>query len=328
MSTARKLQGKEASELTSYWEQAKLYWIWGIVGTVAVAAIWPAWLLIIRQRSYEGFLTLHHALVILFLVGFCYHIWYCYTYNWGYEVWAFISIAIWAIDRFWRLARMLLNGVRTAVMTPLQGTDGEYLRIEIGGVHTHGVVYLCFPTLSWIFWENHPFSVASSFTGSYIQGQPCVATKSVIPDSEKSVPEPNEQQRTSLSCAAAAAASANPKLRLDQYQPVSKSTTFIVRSLTGVTARLTARSNSGVSPLRIPVLPDGSYHSNTTAGFSDCSSLVCIAGGVGVTGVLPVLRSFHVPQRAQLFWGVRKQGLVEGMGPEISQSSKDIIVSV
>lgn len=100
-------------------EQAKLYWIWGIVGTVAVAAIWPASLLIIRQKSYEVFLTLHHVFVIIFLVGFYYHIWYCYTYNWGYEIWAFISIAIWAIDRLWRLIRKFLNGVRTAVVTPL-----------------------------------------------------------------------------------------------------------------------------------------------------------------------------------------------------------------
>lgn len=75
------------------------------MGTVAVATIWPASLLIIRQKSYEVFLTLHHVFVIIFLVGFYYHIWYCYNYNWGYEIWAFISIAIWAIDRLWRLAR-------------------------------------------------------------------------------------------------------------------------------------------------------------------------------------------------------------------------------
>ncbi|KAI7774855.1 hypothetical protein LA080_007749 [Diaporthe eres] len=64
------------------------------------------------------------------------------------------------------------------------------------------------------------------------------------------------------------------------------------------------------------------------AELSDCASSICIAGGVGVTGVLAVLRSFHVPQRARLIWSVRKQGLVEGMVSEISQLSKITSVSV
>lgn len=295
------------------------------MGTVAAAAIWPASLLIARQKFYEVFLTLHHLLVILFLVGFYYHIWYCYTYNWGYEIWAFIAIAIWSIDRLWRISRMVLQGVRMAVVAPLQGTDGEYLRIEIEGVQAHGVVYLCLPTLSWMFWENHPFSVASSVAAGHIQAQPNVIMKSAAPDPQKSVPEPNGRLLTSSTDAATAVSAT---LRADRSQSVSKSTTFIARSLTGVTARLAARVALGGSPLRIPVLLDGSYHSNVTAGLSDCVSLICIAGGVGVTGVLPVLRSFHVPQRAQLIWSVRKQGLVEGMAPEMSQLPKSIGVSI
>ncbi|KAH8771946.1 hypothetical protein F5883DRAFT_665141 [Diaporthe sp. PMI_573] len=245
---------------------ARPYWIWGIdlfsvkqliVGTIEASAIWPASLLIVRQRLYEVFLTLHHILAVLFLVGFYYHIWYVYNYNWGYEIWAFIAIAIWAINRLWRLARMALRGVRTTVVTALRGTDGEYLRIEIGGVHTHSVVYLCFPALSWMFWENHPFSVASSFAGGHLQSNPNITMKPASPDPE---------------------------------------------NLTGVTARLAARLAAGASPLRIPVLLDGSYHSNITSGLSDCASL--------------------------LIWGVRKQGLVEVMAPEISQLSNNINVSV
>ena len=157
------------------------------MGTIEASAIWPASLLIVRHRLYEVFLTLHHILAVLFLVGFYYHIWYCYNYNWGYEIWAFIAIAIWAINRLWRLARMALKGVRTTVVTALRGTDGEYLRIEIGGVHTHGVVYLCFPALSWMFWENHSFSVTSSFAGGRLQSNPNITMKPASPDPEKSV---------------------------------------------------------------------------------------------------------------------------------------------
>lgn len=310
-------------------ELAKPYWIWGIVGTVAVSAIWPTSLLTIRQKYYEVFLTLHHILTVLFLVGFYYHIWYCYKYNWGYEIWAFVAIAIWAIDRLWRLARMALKGVRTAVVSGLPGTDGEYVRIEIEGVHKHGVVYLCFPTLSWIFWENHPFSIVSSVASGNLQGNHKVNMKTATHDPEKSISETREGQCIAPP-SATMAASANPSA--DQLRSISTSTTFIVRSLGGVTARLAARSaarsTAGGGPLRIPVLLDGSYHSRITSGLSDCASLICIAGGVGVTGVLPVLRSFHTPERAQLFWGVREKGLVDGLGPEISQLSQGIKIVV
>ncbi|KAG6353314.1 hypothetical protein INS49_007486 [Diaporthe citri] len=291
-------------------EQARPYWIWGIVGTVAVVAIWPASLPIARQKFYEAFLALHHLLVVLFLVGFYYHIWYCYTYNWGYEIWAFIAIAIWAIDRLWRIARMVLQGVRTAVVAPLQGTDGEYLRIEIKAGCSGRTIL---------------FSVASSMAAGHVQAQPNVIMKPAIPDPEKSVPGPNGKLLVSSTDATTAVSAI---LRAEKRQSVSKPTTFIARSLTGVTVRLAARVAASGSLLRIPVLLDGSYHSNVTAGLPDCSSLICIAGVVGVTGVLPVLRSFRVPQRARLIWGVRKQGLVEGMAPEMSQLSKNISVSI
>lgn len=306
-------------------ELAKPYWTWGIVGTVAVSAIWPTSMLTIRKKYYEVFLTLHHILAVLFLVGFYYHIWYCYNYNWGYEIWAFIAIAIWAIDRILRLVRMALKGVRTAVVSALPGTEGEYLRIDIQGVHERGVVYLCFPTLSWVFWENHPFSVASSVASGQIREKHQVATKPAAHNTEKFVSETKGEQDTSSSNAVMTA-SANTSA--DQRQPVSTSTTFIVRSLRGVTAKLAARLTAGGGPLQIPVLLDGSYHSKTTSGLSGCASLICIAGGVGITGALPVLRSFHSPERAQLFWGVRKQGLVEGLGPEMSQLSQLIKVIV
>lgn len=220
---------------------------------------------------------------------------------------------------------MVRQGVRTAVVAPLHITDGEYLRIEIQGVHTHGVVYLCFPTLSWMFWKNHPFPAASSLAAGHIQAQPNATMRPATPDPEKSVPEPKEQ--ILILCPDASTA-ASAKYRADKHQSVSKSTTFIVRSLTGVTARLAARVAASGSPLRIPVWLDGSYHSNVTAVLSNCTSLICIAGRVGVTDVLPVLRSFHVPHRARLIWGVRKQGPVEGIAPEMSQLSKNISVSV
>ncbi|OLN96039.1 Ferric reductase transmembrane component 3-like protein 2 [Colletotrichum chlorophyti] len=299
-------------------EEAKLYWIWGIVGTIAAVLIWPASLLVVRQRFYELFLSVHHLLVALFLVGFYYHIWYCYTYNWGYEIWAFVAIAVWSIDRLWRLARMAFNGVRTAVITPVEGSDGEYFRIEINDVHAHGVVYLCFPTLSWRFWENHPFSVASSFSGGYVKAP----TRDQTPaeDSEKSIAEsPLESPQVTKEV------DRNPD---QSNRALGPRATFLARGLAGMTAKLAARLAATGGPLRIPVLLEGSYHSNATASLSHCTSLLCIAGGVGVTAVLPILRSFEAPRRSRLVWGLRNNSLVRGLGPELEQLSKHVEVTI
>ncbi|KAF6798242.1 Ferric reductase transmembrane component 3-like protein 2 [Colletotrichum sojae] len=299
-------------------ELVKDYWIWGIVATVAAVLILPSSLLVVRQRVYEVFLTLHHLFIILFLAGFYYHIWYLYTYNWGYEIWAFIAIAIWVIDRLWRLVRMGFNGWRAAVLTPVEGSGGEYMRIEIDGVHAEGVVYLCFPTLTWTFWENHPFSVASSFAGGRVQPRSPVGTSVSSEDPEKSAVDPKGDSGVRVSASPTMSPKSGPRA------------TFIARSLTGITAKLAARLASSGGTLRIPVLVEGSYHSNATSELSQCTSLLCVAGGVGVTAVLPLLRSLEAPRRSRLVWGVRNNSLVEGLAPELAQllSHAEISISV
>ncbi|KAK1977955.1 hypothetical protein LZ30DRAFT_691779 [Colletotrichum cereale] len=72
-------------------EIVRQYWIWGIVGTVAVSAILPSSQLWVRQRFYELFLALHIILSLLFIIGYYYHIWYVYEYKWGYEIWVFVA---------------------------------------------------------------------------------------------------------------------------------------------------------------------------------------------------------------------------------------------
>lgn len=302
-------------------EEVKLYWIWGIVGTVAAVSIWPASLLVVRQRVYELFLTLHHVLVILFLVGFYYHIWYCYKYNWGYEIWAFIAIAVWAIDRSWRLVRMAMNGIRTAIVSPVADSNGEYFRIEVEGVHAHGVVYLCFPTLSWRFWETHPFSVASSFTGGNLQISSRTSNSTSVEDPEKSTAISGNREHNTFE------SNAPPSENREEamYGPQA---TFLARGLAGMTAKLAAKLEASGGTFRIPVLLEGSYHSNITVTLSHCTSLLCIAGGVGITAVLPILHSFEAPRRSRLVWGVRYDGLVTGLQSELAHLSNTVEVSI
>ncbi|KAH7103626.1 hypothetical protein BKA62DRAFT_46804 [Auriculariales sp. MPI-PUGE-AT-0066] len=284
-----------------YWSDYKaeftmIYWKWGIVGTMAAVIILPASLLVVRTKFYEIFLAFHHLCVVFFLVGTFLHIWYLFTYDWGYEIWIYIIGGIWGVDRLWRLLRVFINGLHTATVSAIDGTNGEYLHISIDNVHAHGVVYLYFPTLTWRFWENHPFSVAASFAGKL----PPAPTSALSEHVEKGEISADSKSTSSVD------------------GPAKPSTTFIARVRTGITATL-ARRLGAASSVRVTVLLEGPYHSVPAATeLARCDTLVAIAGGVGITAVLPLLQTFGAPRRGRLYWGVRQKSLVSGLDREIA----------
>lgn len=285
-------------------EIVRMYWIWGIVATMAIVAILPMSLLTVRQRFYEVFKASHVWLTVLFIVGYYYHIWYCYGFSWGYEIFAYVIGAIWGLEHVVRIVRLASNGLRTATVTPVAETDGEYVRIEVEGVTLHNTVYLTFPTLSWRFWESHPFSVAYSGES---KGVVEPSTSTLTPDkmSEKGQDDSQAPKEASHTVTA---------LRQSRS---SKRSVFFARTRTGVTSILGARAGS--SSTRVKVLIDGSYHSNAHQQLHGCAALLCIGGGIGITALLPLLQSFRGEATcSHLFWGTRKRDLIDGLAPEIA----------
>lgn len=288
-------------------ELVQPYWIWGIVATLAAVLLWPASILALRKRFYEVFLSVHHILVILFLVGYFYHIFYRYTFNWGYEIWCYIAGGIWGTERLLRLMRMAFMGRRTADVAVVAGSGDEYLRVDIDDIHASGLVYLYFPTLSWRFWENHPFSVASSF--SIIEdgknGDSSTDTDSArgnVLEEEKQMPgietkQVNTTRKTVLSPAA-------------QHR-----VSILVRVQSGMTSRLAAKVAAGNGRVRLPVVVEGPYHASSATELSQCTSIVCIAGGVGLSAVLPILREHSC--RRRLCWGVRNSSVVDECNKDV-----------
>ncbi|KAJ4347641.1 hypothetical protein N0V95_005239 [Ascochyta clinopodiicola] len=301
-------------------EILRLYWIWGIVGTVAVCAIVPLSLLKVRQRFYEFFIVSHIALSLLFLIGYYYHIWYVYQYNWGYEIWMYVPAGIWALERLIRVGRMVLQGSRTAIVTLIPQADNEYIRIDIEGkALTEGVAYLCFPTLSWRFWETHPFSVSGS---SHEVQQNEVSPQSHSESNSSTGLDANNEKKpvehTITDAALHEAASGHP----------TSITTFFARARGGVTKLLTARAfGSAEKQVRLRVLIDGPY--NHSGGvhlqIAQCSSVLCIAGGVGITACLPFLRR-NGAKPAKLFWSSRKSGLVEDLTASLNALPSNVKV--
>ncbi|KAH7386044.1 ferric reductase-like protein transmembrane component 4 [Pyrenochaeta sp. MPI-SDFR-AT-0127] len=302
-------------------EILRLYWIWGIVGTVAMCALLPFSLLQIRQKFYEFFIISHVALSLLFLIGYYYHIWYVYTYNWGYEIWMFVAAGIWALERLIRIGRMAFQGSRTAVVTVIPDVDGEYVRIEVEGkVLEAGVAYLCFPTLSWRFWETHPFSVSGSISNAQ-QGvlHPSQSNSgSDLSPAPDAIHEKGTNVFTATSTAGSEAETHGHSIR----------TTFFARTRSGVTKILAQRA-SGLEgkQARLRILIDGPYHHSgrVHSQLAQCSSILCIAGGVGITACLPFLRQSE-SKDTKLFWSSRKSGLIADLTPTLNAFSSNVKV--
>ncbi|CAM1504996.1 Fc.00g106330.m01.CDS01 [Cosmosporella sp. VM-42] len=298
------------------------FWYWGIIATLALSLLLPLSILPIRKMFYEFFLIAHIALAIMAIVGSWYHIIYRYDHQWGYETWLYVAVAVWAFDRLARTARMIGKGVHRGYVSRI---DEDYLRIDIPGIKCHGHVYAYFPTLSWRFWENHPFSVVNSVGQNPQPHEPTDNTNAgTLPKS--GISAATKELGGTPTPAETASLSTGPTI-------ATSGVSLFVRTHNGLTSLLASKIGLVAG---IPVLLDGSYGHESSALFKTSTAptpefpnTVCIAGGVGITAVLSALAStlslYPPVGTTKLFWGVRQPGLVnaiEGLVDKVRRSDK------
>lgn len=194
-----------------------------------------------------------------------------------------------------RILRVARNGLKRAKIAVI---DDDYLRIDIPHSNARGHVYLYFPTLNWRVWENHPCSVAGSMLRAEEESQHLSGAASPPKDAPQMVTKQASDSDIDLE--------ESPKHVMKTIVHHELGCTFFVRTLSGTTALLRHRQT-------VPVLIECSYgHHPDLLSYS---RLVCIAGGVGITGVLPVVGQFTGD--VQVFWGVRTQGIVSALKDEL-----------
>lgn len=277
------------------------YWLFGTLGTVALMVLVITAVQPLRRRAYEIFVVIHIVLSALVLLGCYQHVVLRFGRQRGFETWVYVAIAIWGFDRTLRLFRTFRRGVKRAYISPV---DADYMRVDIPGVSARGHVYLHFPTISkWRLWESHPFSVAGSScqnTNKFGYGF----------DLDK-VESPPIGWAISTSTHMAASFDKPPMIQR------KTGVTLFIKKQKGLTAKLGALNTGDVG---IPVMMEGSYNEEVTflqenhlEPTPDYQNIICFAGGVGITGVLPFLDKFggltsHGSKR--LFWTVRSMPLV------------------
>ncbi|KAM0276282.1 hypothetical protein ACHAQH_006912 [Verticillium albo-atrum] len=234
------------------------------------------------------------------------------------EAWVLMAIGVWVFDWFIRAVRIAQNGVKTAYVTKI---DDDYLRVDIPGLDSHGHVYLYFPTLNWRLWESHPFSVI---------GHSPLGSGSAVASTGDALPKVSEKVSPNVSEGGVEAASSSASSRASvRHGPIG--TTLYIRLQTGTTSSLAQKAGSSIG---VPVLVESSYggeslypgdgHVQLSTAYPN---LITIAGGVGITAVLPVLsnaESLIAPHGTKkLFWCVRSSSaaLVASVQSVVAASS-------
>ncbi|KAL6885680.1 ferric-chelate reductase [Trichoderma evansii] len=288
-------------------------WLWGVIGMVAMSTMVLMSLPILRRRIYELFRATHITLAVASIVGCYKHIDVKFGKSRGYQIWIHLAIAIWGFEYTLRSIRIFRGGLTKRAHVTL--IDDKYYRIDIpGNFSAVGHVYLYFPTITpWRVWESHPFSVAGIDCGR----PQLSSSKAVHADSsDRAQSRLGYKGADVLSCSPGSDTEMQAPSKLSQQRLV-----FFIRKQRGITSLIPEKASGQGG---IAVLLEGYYTSDvpmmqrqTVDSAVRFPKVICIAGGVGITGVLPVLYNFSAVTKprsfCKLYWGVRSLSLVEDL---------------
>lgn len=273
---------------------AETYMVWGVVAMILLTALvllstpWG-----IRLTGYEVFRKTHYVLAMVY-IGAC----------WGHwaklKVFLLPGLVVWFLDRGIRWVRTALlhynflpsghMGFRAApadITFFRDETNGDVVRLDFDHPHDAWHVgqhfYLTFPESS--IWQSHPFT----------------------------------------------------PLSLPVYGADAQRHSYIFRAKRGETKKITTLSAKRVArkldhahaheglmaEARLSVVLTGPYGEKTTKSLAPSSNILCIAGGTGITYVLPVLLEFafqpQTPDRhLSLVWVVRRRSDMDWVAPELA----------
>lgn len=290
---------------------AQAYAIWGVVAMVLVTLILGFSLPpVIRWTGYEVFRKMHYIMAMLF-IGACYGHWK----NLG--VFMIAALIVWFVDRFFRLARtfvmhydflpestsaMHFQAANAKLTHFPDAVNGDVVRMDFLHNHTPWQVgqhfYLCFPESS--MWQSHPFTPLSlpglakgGQQHSYVFRAKGGETKKIADIAMKKI----SAALASASDEKTASTSVRQQLTADAIMPTAK----VI--LTG---------------------PYGADHVKELDR-SPGLNVLFIAGGTGITFVLPVL--FHLMtaptprgssnRKLELIWAVRQHDDLAWVQPEL-----------
>ena len=147
--------------LKDIWKDMHVYipWKFGVAGTIFSSLMVLFAIRLLRKKYYETFLYTH----IIFGALFFYSCWE-HACQRGWVEWIYAAIAIWAVDRLVRVARLFVFGFPKGNFELL---DDDLIRLTVpksskiwsAKPGQYAYIYFLHPIY---FWQSHPFSVMDS----------------------------------------------------------------------------------------------------------------------------------------------------------------------
>lgn len=294
------------------------YW-WGIIATITLCLALVFAVLPLRQKAYETFLIIHIVLAIATIVGCWYHIDLRFMEKWGYKVWLYIVMALWAFER---LTRVFIAGYRSmtgtttrAIAELLPGGGLIKLTIEPGKAWNFKAGQHCFLyfSSSGRFWESHPFSVAAWHDGTTYQPEAALHTSSSSQTDDEKI-----SQDKSRGVVDVIPTHSHP----GSYKPT---VTFLIRAHTGITRSLSTSFINGHC-IAVALTLEGPY--GHSPDLRNADTILLIGGGIGITSLTSHIYSYiasrhsssasYRAKRLMLAWNYREVALgdaVRGLLP-------------
>jgi NAD(P)H-flavin reductase len=278
---------------------AETYMIWGVIALIFITflvALSTPWA--IRLTGYEFFRKSHYVLAMLY-VGACFAHWA------NLSCFMIPSLVLWGLDRGVRFIRTALlhynylpagdDGCSRMGFASAQAVATHFPDAQHGDVVRLDWVH---PTGTWSIgqhfylcfpggslWQSHPFTPLSLPSGGGGGG----ALHSYI------------------------------------FRAKSGETKKIADLVSGRVTKRHAISTDAEGRTTTPVILTGPYGQSTTEHLTPDANVLCIAGGTGITFVLPVLmqllqrRSPSADRQLTLVWAVRRRDDVDWVKPELAE---------
>jgi len=271
----------------------QVYMIWGLVSMILLTLLvilstpWG-----IRMTGYEAFRKLHYVLAMVY-IGAC----------WGHwkhlKVFLVPSLVVWLLDRAVRLGRTALlhynflpsghMGFRAAsadITLFKDGANGDVVRLDFDHPHDAWAVGQHFYLMfpEGSLWQSHPFTPLS------------------LP-----------------------VFSAN----FQRHSYIFRAKKGETRKVADLAARRVAQLDAPgpddglIGTARLSIILTGPYGEQTIRDLASDSNILCIAGGTGITYVLPVLldiasRPQSRDRNLSLVWVIRHRGDIDWVAPELA----------
>ncbi|KAF5013044.1 hypothetical protein FDECE_938 [Fusarium decemcellulare] len=270
-------------------------WKYGIMMGVALGLTVTISIRTVRDRAYELFKTTHVVLAAIILAALYQHI--KGQFAGKYKIWVWLTVAIWCTDHASRLTRLLLLNYKIAMGkgVPATASYSEETGVIRLQVHPSTTVrgkpgtYYYLSISGWKFWESHPFSLA---------GWSQEGVSPVWQNHDEALNLPREK---------------TSKLREDNPTFL----TFLIRPRQGMTRDLrdTLTRVGFPNVQRLRILLEGPY--GNVAPLGKFRNILFVAGGSGITAVLPYLRDIldqnrnhDSRQNVRLCWVSRSESLI------------------